>query len=294
MSVEAFGFIYNKAVLDKVAGGSFDPSSVRTINDLKALFEKIEAAGVTPITVTPLDWSLGAHFSNILFTDQSPDRETRHKFLADMKSGNVDLANNAVFNGWMDTLDLMKQYNKAKDAPLSAQYDEAPLQLADGEAAMWFMGNWAYPQLKEADPDGEYGFLPVPVSNNADDYGNSQISASVSLYWSIDKEQSTPEEQAAAKDFLNWMVSSEQGQDYYVNQFSAIPAFNNFKIMPEDSLSQSLLFYMDKQQTLEWMNLYFPPDGYPTMGATLQKYLTGNIDRAGVAKEYEEYWKKAK
>ena len=51
---------------------------------------------------------------------------------------------------------------------------------------------------------------------------------------------------------------------------------------------------MDKQQTLEWMNLYFPPDGFPTMGAALQKYLTGAIDRAGVAKEFEDYWKKQK
>lgn len=294
MSVEAFGFIYNKAILDKATGGSFDPTTIKTIDDLKALFEKIQATGVAPITVTPVDWSLGAHFSNILFTTQSQDRDARHKFLEDMSAGSVDLANNAVFNGWMDTFDLMKQYNTAKDAPLAAQYDEAPLLLADGGAAMWFMGNWAYPQIKEADPDGEYGFLPVPISNNADDYGNSQISASVSLYWGIDKEQSTPEQQAAAKDFLNWMIGSPEGQDYYVNQFSALPAFNNFQVQPEDSLSQSVLYYMDQQQTLEWMNLYFPPDGFPTMGAALQKYLTGALDRAGVAKEFENYWKTKK
>lgn len=294
MSVEAFGFIYNKAVLDKATGGSFDPATIKTVDDLKALFEKIKASGVAPITVTPLDWSLGAHFANVLFTNQSSDRDARHKFIEDMENGSVDLANNAVFNGWMDTFELMKEYNTAKDAPLAAQYDEAPLLLADGGAAMWFMGNWAYPQIKEADPEGEYGFLPVPVSNNADDFGNSRISASVSLYWAIDKEQSTPEQQAAAKDFLNWMISSPEGQDYYVNQFSAIPAFSNFQIQPEDSLSQAVLYYMNNQQTLEWMNLYFPPDGYPTMGAALQKYLTGAIDRAGVAKEFEDYWKKKK
>ncbi|MEK3733260.1 ABC transporter substrate-binding protein [Paenibacillus sp. FSL M8-0334] len=291
MAVEAFGFIYNKAVLDEVSGGSFDPDSVRTVDDLKALFEKIEASGMAPITVSPLDWSLGAHFANIMFTNQSADRDERHQFLEEIKNGAVDLENNAVFNGWMDTFDLMKAYNSAKNAPLAAQYDEAPLYLADGQAAMWFMGNWAYPQIKEADPDGDYGFLPVPISNNPDDYGNSQISASVSLYWAIDKEQSTPEQQAAAKDFLNWMISSEKGQDYYVNQFSAIPAFTNFQIQPEDSLSQSVLYYMDNERTLEWMNLYFPPDGFPTMGASLQKYLTDNLDRAGVAKEFEDYWK---
>lgn len=294
MSVEAFGFIYKKDLLDKAVGGTFDPASIRTQDELKKLFEQIQATGVDPIEITPVDWSLGAHFTNVFMTDQSSDRAVRHQFLETLKAGTADLTNNAVYNGWLDTFDMMMEYNSAKDSPLAAQYDDAPLLLADNKAAMWFMGNWAYPQIKEADPDSDYGFLPVPISNNAADYGNSQISASVSLYWAIDAEQASPEEQAGAKDFLNWMIGSEKGQDYYINQFNFIPAFDNFTTKPSDSLSLSVMDYMNSGNTLEWMNLLYNPDGYPTMGASLQKYLTGQIDRAGLTKEFENYWKTVK
>ncbi|ASA24047.1 ABC transporter substrate-binding protein [Paenibacillus donghaensis] len=294
MSIEAFGFLYNKSVLDKAVGGSFDPATIKTQDDLKALFDKIKASGVSAFHISPVDWSLGAHFTNVFMANEAPDHADRVKYLEDLKSGSVDLAADKVFNGWLDTFDLMKEYNSAKDSPLAAQYDDAPILLADGEVGMWFMGNWAYTQIKEIDPDGEYGFLPVPVSNNAEDFGNSKISVGVPEYWTVDASQSTPEEQQASKDFLNWMVSSEKGQDYYVNQFGFLPAYSNFTTKPSDPVSQSVLSYTDAEQTLEWMNSYYPPEAFPAMAASMQKYLAGETDRAGLTKEIQAYWNQAK
>lgn len=289
-TVEAFGFIYNKAVLDKAVGGDFDPASVKTRDDLKSLFDQVKASGVEALHVSPMDWSLGAHLTNILFTTQSPQSEERHAFMDSLKSGQTDLASNAVFNGWVDTIDLMKEYNSTKDAPLAPVYDDGTLALAGGEVGLWFMGNWAYPQLKEANPDAEYGFLPLPISNNADDYGNSQISVGVPQYWAVDASTSTPEQQQAAKDFLNWLVSDPEGQDAYVNKFNYVPVYDNFSVMPEDMISQSVIAYMDNDQTLEWMNNFYPADGWPKMGAIMQKYLAGTIDRTALAKELADYW----
>ena len=36
-----------------------------------------------------------------------------------------------------------------------------------------------------------------------------------------------------------------------------------------------------------------PDDEYPMLGASMQKYLAGQIDRAGFASEIEAYWKTA-
>ncbi|MGZ7445653.1 ABC transporter substrate-binding protein [Paenibacillus sp. TH7-28] len=293
MSIEAFGFLYNKKVLDAAVGGSFDPSTIRTQDDLKALFDKIEATGVKAVEITPVDWSLGAHFTNVFAANESQDHAGRLQYLENLKSGKVDLTQDQVFNGWLDTLDLIKQYNYAKDAPLTATYDDAPIVLADGQVGMWFMGNWAYTQIKEIDPEGAYGFLPVPVSNNASDFGNSRISVGVPEYWVVDASQSTPEEQQASKDFLNWMVSSEKGQDYYVNQFGFLPAYDNFTTKPADPVSTSVLSYTESENTLAWMNSYYPPDAFPAMAASLQKYLGGETDRAGLTKEFQAYWTSA-
>lgn len=294
MSIEAFGFLYNKAVLDKAVGGEFDPATIKTQDDLKALFEKIEASGVSAVQITPVDWSLGAHFTNVFAANESSDHAERVKYLEDLKNGTVDLATDKVFNGWLDTFDLMQQFNMAKDSPLSAQYDDAPIALADGQVGMWFMGNWAYTQIKEIDPDGEYGFLPVPISNNADDFGNSKISVGVPEFWTVDASQSTPEEQQASKDFLNWMVSSEKGQDYYVNQFGFLPAYDNFTTKPTDPVSESVLSYTGAEQTLEWMNSYYPPAAFPAMAASLQKYMAKEIDRATLTQEIQSNWISAK
>lgn len=295
MTVESFGFIYNKKVLDKAVGGTFDPSTIKTQNDLSALFEKIQkVTGKGAVTISPMDWSLGAHFTNVMFTDQSNDTTKRHQFIDDLKAGKVSLKDNAVFKGWLDTFDLMKKYNSDKASPLSPQYDAGPVELGKGQVGMWFMGNWALPQIKEADPSGEYGFLPVPISNNADDYGNSQISVGVPLYWVVDASKSTPEQKKASEEFLNWMVSNKTGEDYYVNKCGFIPVFDNVSVKPKEALSQNVLKYMKNGKTLEWMNNYYPADGFPSMGASLQKYLAGKTDRNGLAQEFENYWKKAK
>ncbi|MBN2981944.1 MULTISPECIES: ABC transporter substrate-binding protein [Cohnella] len=291
MSVEAFGLLYNKSVLDQAVGGSFDPATIKTRDDLKALFDKIEATGAKAVEISPVDWSLGAHLTSVYMANESDTHEGRLQYIEDLKSGAADLNADEAFNGWLDTFDLLKEYNISKDAPLAALYDDGPMLLADGEVGTWFMGNWAYTQIKEIDPDGEYGFLPLPISNDASDPGNSSISVGVPEYWAIDKEQSTPEQQQAAKDFLNWMVSSEKGQDYYVNKFNFVPAYGNFAVKPQDPVSTSMMGYMEAGNTLAWMNNYYPPEAFPSMAASLQKYLSNNIDRAGLVKEFGDYWK---
>lgn len=294
MGVEAFGFIYNKEVLNEAVGGDFDPTTINTIDEFRNLLEQIDALeGVDAIHVSPMDWSLGAHLTNPFFAAQSEDRDERHQFMEDMLGGNVSLNDNDVFNGWLTTFDLIKEFNQNSNSPLAPQYDDGAFAVAAGQTGLWFMGNWAYPQLHEINPDGEFGFLPVPVGNDADQFGNNEISVGVPSYWVIDGSQSTEQQQEAAKEFLNWLVSSEAGQEHYVNNLKLIPVFDNFTVIPEDSLSQSVLRYMEGNNTLEWMNSYYPTDAWPTMGASLQKYISNNIDTDGLIQEFEEYWEKA-
>ncbi|NLJ18916.1 extracellular solute-binding protein [Globicatella sulfidifaciens] len=290
LTVEAFGFIYNKEVLDEATGG-FDPSTIRTHDDLRAVFEQVDALdGVDALTVSPVDWSLGAHLTNPLFAAQSPEFEERQQFMQDAIDGKVTFIEDEIFNGWVDTIDLMKEFNKHKNAPLAPAYEDAPLELATGQVGFWFMGNWAYPQLQEVNPDGEFGFIPVVLSNNEEDYGNSQISIGAPSYWVIDADQSTKEEQEAAKLFLNWLVSSESGKDHYVNTLNLIPVSSNFDTAPNDPLSQDIAKYMEAGNALDFSVSYYPTDAMNVMGASLQKYLADEIDREGLANEFDAYW----
>lgn len=86
-----------------------------------------------------------------------------------------------------------------------------------------------WPNLKEAgasDSD-EYGFLPYILGNDTSDFANNGIQASASKQLMIDAEQSTPEQQEAAKAFVNWLVYSDNGQKMLVEDAAVIPACKN-------------------------------------------------------------------
>jgi len=286
-TVEGYAFIYNGAVL---SAADVDPTSIKTLDDLTAAFAAIDATGVAQISISPMDWSLGAHFLTISYSTQATDYPGVVAWLADLAAGNVDLITNANFNGLMDTFDLMKENNLEIDDPLAPTYEHGPEVLGQGQVGFWFMGNWAWPQISSFDTaNGDYGFVPVPISNNADDYGNSNITASPTKYVTVDKEQNDEAQQAAALEFLNWLVYSPSGQDALVNQMSCIPAFTNITIAPADPLAQSILSYM-AEGNIQPMALSVPPDHWSVLGASMQKYLSDTIDRAELAAEIEAYF----
>lgn len=289
-TVEGYGLIYNKPILDKAVGGKFDPMSIRTTADLEALFKKIESSGAGALVISPMDWSLAGHFLPVSYTTQSSSSSGINDYFSKLRDGKINLATNKQFIGLMDTFDVMKKYNVDKNDPLSGTYDRGPELLGQGEVGIWFMGNWAWPNINEFDTaNGQYGFLPVPISNNPNDYGNSQIPVGVTKYFIVDGEQSSTAEQKAAKDFLNWLVYDKKGQEYVVNQANVIPAFKKVTVEPKDPLAKSILEYVRDGKTLEFMT-QLPADHWSVVGASMQKYLAGAISRNGLAAEIERYW----
>ncbi|MBE0336649.1 extracellular solute-binding protein [Paenibacillus sp. 23TSA30-6] len=294
LAVEGYGFIYNKAVVDKAVGGTFDPATIKTRNDLEKLFQQIETSGKKALVISPMDWSLGAHYLPLAYAGQNKDMAKVDKFMATLKAGQADLANNPVFNGLMDTFDVMMKYNIDQASPLAGAYERGPELLGKGEVGIWFMGNWAWPQISSFDTaNKKYGFLPVPISNNANDYGNQEISSAVSKRIVIDKEKTTPEQQEAAKKFLNWIVYEEKGQDFLVNKANIIPAFKNITLPAADPLGKSIQDYIAKGKSEQSMST-LPADHWSKTGSSMQKYLAKQGDRATLVKEIEDYWKTAK
>ncbi len=287
---EAFGILYNKNILDKAVGGTFDPSTINTQDKLKELLEKIAATGVDPTRVSGVDWSLGSHMTNLMFAPRSPSIKTNLQFLSDLKASKANLVNDKLYNGWLDTLDLLLQYNTSKKSPLGATYDDDTLAFAQGKNALWFQGDWAMPTLNQDNMSGEVGIMPYPISNNPSDYGNSQISVGPSQFFCLDISQSTKEQQEGALDFLNWFFTSKTGQDYYVNKYGFLSPYKDLTAAPDDYLSKAISKYMDEEKTLNWMNLYYPGDGVSSLGAIMQKYVSGTANREALAKDIQNYW----
>jgi len=278
--------------VEEAIGGPFDPSTIRTRDDLAALLEKVDAAGIPPVMIHGADWSLGAHYFALGFSLQSRDAQERFQFWEDLKAGKAKLADNEVFNGLMDTFDLLKKYNARKSDPLVANYELDSADFAKGNAAFYFMGDWTWAVIGSLEGrDSEFGVLPIPISNNPDDYGNGQIPYSEPKLFAIDNSAATPEEQQAALEFLEWMLTSEEGQKAIVEQMGLVMPYKDVKVESTNVIANAVAEYVSKGQTIDISIInYFPADYWANNGASMQKYLVDNIDRAALYQEIEKYW----
>ena len=282
--VEARGIIYNKTAIEDTLGEEFDPAAYATYDAFAELLGKLKDAGMeTPTGVMKEDWSLGAHYLQQVYEM----RDDVEGFITSLHEGTADLANDERFNSLMDTFDLLKENNYAKDSAVSAVREDTEMFLADGDIAFMFGGNWDWSVLAEYDPAGEMGMMPVP--QNDDNY-NGKLVGGGSKYFFIDNSDQTSEEQvAAAKDFLNWLVYDEAGQDFLVNTCALVPAFSNIELPVSDPLGVSVKSFADSDNLVADYR-YAPDDHYAKNGASFQKYLADQIDRAGLAAEIEAYW----
>lgn len=292
VTAEAFGLVYNKDVLD---AAGVDPSTITTRDELEEAFQAVEASGVDAIRFSALWWSLGAHLTNKYFTMTSDDREERLQVMDQLVDGEKDLASDPVFQNWLETFDLMQEYMSGEPNVTDTEYDDAGLATALGENGFWFMGNWSEPSLLTNNPEGTFGLMPLPISNNATSYGNDSISVGVPFYFMIDEEQSTEEERAGAMDFLEWFITSPEGQLRYAGPIedgfmNFIPVYDGFEVQPSTFMSQNIAEFVNAGKTLEWMNSYYPAGGQNLYGDSGQRLITGTITGDEYAAEIEAAW----
>lgn len=291
-TAEAFGLLYNKAVLD---AAGVDPAAIATRSDLEAAFKAIEASGKGAIHFSALWWSLGAHFTNKYFAMAAEDHEGRLAVLDGLADGTKDLDADPVFQNWLATFELLKKYNASTPNLTDTEYDEALLNLADGNVGFWFMGNWAEPNLITNGAGTDFGIMPLPISDDAASYGNDSISVGVPGYFMVDNEQSTQEERDGAVDFLTWLYTTPEGQLHVAGSvedgnMSFIPVYSGFTVEPTTFMAKQISEYVTAGKTIEWINTYYPAGGQDLYGASGQKLITGKINGAQYADEIEKAW----
>ena len=283
--VEARGIIYNAEAIEKVTGSAFDPTTIKTTEDFQKLIDQLIAGGMaSPTGVMKEDWSLAAHYLAEVY-EQHDDPDA---FIAGIKDGSIKLIDDAKFNAMMDTFDILKANNYAKNAAISAEREVTEQKLAEGEIAFMFGGNWDWSVINAYDYSEKMGIMPVP--NDSGDGSSDKLVGGGSKYFFIDSSANTSDEQRqAAKDFLNWLVNDAEGQDFIVNKCALVPAYSNITLDVSDPLGASVKSYADKGALIDNYN-YLPDDHYAKCGASFQKYLAGEIDRAGFAAEITTYW----
>lgn len=284
--VEARGILYNAHAIKEVTGEDFDPESIKTLDDFTAFCDKLVAAGMeTPTAILKPDWSLGAHFLAQVYEE----REDVQGFIDSLKAGSVDLMSDEKFNALMDTFDALMKYNTFASSPATVEDDQVHQKMAEGEVAFQFGGCWEWNDLLTYDYTGEIGIMPVP--QNLQDAYTGYLVGGGSKYWYIDNsEYTTDEQRQAAMDFLNWFYTTDEGHTLVADTCGMVAAFSDNTVDCTNDLGKSIKPYVDGGKLVPNYD-YFPDDHYSKLGASMQKYLAGQTDRAGLAAEIQDYWK---
>jgi raffinose/stachyose/melibiose transport system substrate-binding protein len=265
-SVAAASVIYNVQMFED--NGLEVP---KTWDELIALCDTLQAAGITPIYSTFKDpWTVGqglfdytvggsidvASFydeMNTLGTEVGPDSEVSfEKTLEDPMEKMVQLA--SYSNG---------------DAE-SRAYGDGNVAFANGEAAMYMQGPWALGEIAKTAPDLELGTFPLPVTDDPEDL---KVRVNLDLALWIPEASS---DQDAARTFASYLMQKDVMDDFNAQYLGfgtttdSAPATDE-RILGMQEYYDDAAFYQGPSRAIP---LTIPTDNY------IQAIVTGtDIDR---------------
>lgn len=217
-TIEGFGLVYD--------GNLVDTSKIGSTDALIDYLKEAKGKGINGLGLSQEDYFLIAHILNTPFAVQDdPDA-----YLQQVLKGEVRMKDNDAFKEFAK---LMEAIRENCTNPVDVTYDNNCGDFATGKAAMIHQGNWAYGMFKDYDVDFDMGIAPVPIN------GNKKVAVSVPAAWYINVDASD-EEKSMAKEFLEWLYTSDKGKDYLMNQFGFVPVVDGMTSDKLDPLSKSI------------------------------------------------------
>ena len=292
-NIEGYGFVYNKQIfadagIDAASINSFDSleSAMAALDakiqsgELKDKYPRLEAVVSFPGKET---WVYASHLSNIPIAGEFPD--VMDAYFAD----SIDFT---YADEYKRLIDLQIAYSPYADDPAKLNAVDYATQTEGGLAiervAMIQQGNWVFNGVDKIDPEvaANLDILPLPLIGVQE----NSIPVGVPNNWAVNSSASDLQK-TAAKDFLNWLYTSEEGKELVINELYFIPPFRGYEGMePVDSLGQAVKRYAEAGLVMPWVKQAYPDGWYNEMGVNLQAYIAGDMDWESIIEEARERW----
>lgn len=139
-------------------------------------------------------------------------------------------------------------------------YDQAIQIFADHKSIFIKQGNWVYSNIEKINQEivKTITMLPVKMPFTQEDIKvsgmtvekfNRSVPEFVPSYYAINK-KAEPEEQEKAEQFLYWLNTSKEGQDFIINDFAFIPFTADASVEFENPLNNALIGYLREGNVL--------------------------------------------
>lgn len=302
-TVEAYGIIYNNAIMEKYfAMEGAKAASIDEINSfdtLKAVVEDmtakkddlgIEGVFASTSLLPGEDWRWQTHLANIPIYYEYKDKGVSDLAEIDFTYG----------DNFKNIFDLYINNSTCKPGLLGSKaVTDSMAEFALGQCAMVQNGNWAWGQINTVEgntvKEEDVKFMPIYTGIEGEE--NQGLCVGTENFWCVNS-QASEADQKATLDFANWMISSDAGKDYMVNSLGNSAPFSTFSDdeKPSDPLALSMYSYMESGKTsVTWNFTTFPSQAFKDdFGAALLEYCNGNMTWEDVASTVVTRWAEEK
>lgn len=272
-ALEGYGITYNADILE---AAGVDPASLTNVNAYKEAFEKIdsmkEELGIDAVASVAAEagemfWSTGNHiFGYYLSLGLDRDDDT---YIDLLKEGKVDETRLGIF---ADFAKMLFDYSDPS-VLVSGTYDDQLALWAQGKTAFVTQGNWIDPSLPDYNVEFATGIAPLAFLEE-DTKGVLVDSPS---WWAVYNESKNIE---AAKQFLNDLVYSDEGQEALIKEAGMISPYTVSNVEPSTPLAANIKKYVDAGETYAWDWVKMPEGiAQNTLGIVFELYAKDELTK---------------
>lgn len=217
LAMEGNGCVYHTDVFAD-AGITELPT---TLSEFRAVCETLKEAGYSEGPISN-EYSSYYQAGMFIFSMGIAMQEDPLAFIEGLNDGSETFVGNEAFiqlTKWIDT-DI-----EFGERPFNTDFAAEVASFTNGDTAMMFGGSYSQPSLDAVDPDMEVSMFPFTISEDAAE--NDYLFVSSTPVWHINKDAEGVE---AAKDFLEWLSCTEEGQKNLNSEMRLVPALTNIPV----------------------------------------------------------------
>lgn len=294
--IETYGIIYNKTIMNDYISKDYavisDVSEINSFDQLKAVAESIQAnkedlgvegAFTSAGMDSSSDWRFKTHLANLPIYYEY--------------EGNGYSSTEAIEGTYLDNYkaiwDLYINNSTCAPTLLSSKTgDEAEAEFALGEAVFFQNGTWEYGNLINAGmTDDDLGMLPIFIGVDGEE--NQGLCTGSENYWCVNSEASEADIQATL-DFLNWVITSDEGRDTMANEMGFLTPFSTFDdgYVAENALIAAADEYITAgKKSVAWCFPTMPSEEWKNgVGSALAEYAAGTGNWDAVVTAFVDGW----
>ena len=174
--------------------------------------------------------------------------------------------------------------------------DDAAQEFAGGQACFYQNGTWAYEQIAgDQVADEDIGMLPLYIGVEGEE--NQGLVTGSENYWCVNR-QADPREIRATLDFLEWVITSEEGRRSLGQQLGLVTPFRTFgeEYTPDNPLVQAAEESLRSgRYSVGWCFTTMPSEQWrEELGRAMLRYAQGTGSWPQVEEAFRKGWQSSR